>query len=67
MRNKIIRSGSRKMAMWAIFSDFTENSTLHGVKYLGKRKRHWFERAFWMIAVVISVIGCSIMIRRVKK
>ena len=66
VRNKIIRSGSRKMAIWAMFSDFTENSTLHGVKYVGKRKRHWIERAFWVIAVLSSFLVCSYMIYKVK-
>ena len=45
-----------------MFSDFTKNSTVHGVKYLGDRKRHWSERAFWIIAFIISVTGCSILI-----
>lgn len=48
-----------------MFADFTRNSTVHGVKYLGEYRRHWVERAFWIIAFLISVIGCSVMIHKV--
>lgn len=48
-----------------MFADFSNNSTVHGVKYLGERRRHWTERAFWIIAFMISVIGCSIMIHKI--
>jgi acid-sensing ion channel, other len=48
-----------------MFADFATNSTVHGVKYLGERRRHWIERAFWVIAFFISVVGCSIMIHKV--
>ena len=32
------------VAIWGMFADFTSNSTVHGVKYLGERRRHWSER-----------------------
>jgi hypothetical protein len=35
-------------AAWGMWEDFTNNSTVHGVKYLGEKKRHWSERAFWV-------------------
>lgn len=30
--------------MWELFSEYTESSSLHGVKYVGEKKRHWIER-----------------------
>lgn len=30
--------------MWELFSEYTESSSLHGVKYVGEKKRHWSER-----------------------
>lgn len=36
------------LAIWGMWEDFTNNSTVHGVKYLGEKKRHWSERAFWV-------------------
>lgn len=52
-------------AAWGLFADFSNNSTVHGVKYLGERRRHWTERFFWVIAFGISVCGCSIMIHKI--
>lgn len=51
--------------MWGIFADFTQNSTVHGVKYLGEYRRHWVERGFWVVAFLLSVFGCSVMIHKV--
>lgn len=59
------RISSLPLAAWGLFSDFSNNSTVHGVKYLGERKRHWVERAFWIIAFGISVIGCSFLISNI--
>ena len=45
-----------------MFSDFTSNSTVHGVRYLGERRRHWSERVFWIIVFLISITLCSFVI-----
>lgn len=45
-----------------MLADFSNNSSVHGVKYLGERRRHWIERGFWIVAFLISVIGCTVMI-----
>jgi acid-sensing ion channel, other len=42
--------------------DFTKNSTIHGVKYLGDRRRHWIEQIFWILAFSASISGCTLMI-----
>ena len=47
-----------------MFHECTSNSTVHGVKYLGERRRHWSERAFWIIAFIVSITGCSFLIIR---
>lgn len=52
-------------AAWSMFADFCNNSTVHGVKYLGEKQRHWSERAFWVMAFIISVTGCTIMIVKI--
>ncbi len=33
-----------KKALWELFSEYSESSSLHGVKYVGEKKRHWVER-----------------------
>lgn len=35
---------------------------MDGMKYIGERDRHWVERAFWIIALIVSVVTCSLMI-----
>jgi acid-sensing ion channel, other len=59
-----IKYGGPLTAAWGLFSDFANNSTVHGVKYLGERRRHWAERFFWIVAFFISVVGCSILIHK---
>jgi len=48
-----------------MFADFTNNSTVHGVKYFGEKDRHWTERLFWIIAFLMSVTGCVFMIMKI--
>lgn len=60
-----IKYGGPWAAAWGMFVEFSSNSTVHGVKYLGERRRHWVERSFWIIAFFVSVIGCSIMIHKI--
>lgn len=56
---------NQSAAASTLLKEFSENSTFHGVKYLGERRRHWIERAFWIIAFSVSVLGCSMMIGRI--
>lgn len=62
---KNIKYGKPLAAIWGMWEDFTNNSTVHGVKYLGEKKRHWSERAFWVMAFLISVFGCTILIMKI--
>ena len=61
-RKKKIKYGGLLAAIWGMFADFTSNSTVHGVKYLGERRRHWSERTFWVFSFLISITGCSVLI-----
>lgn len=38
---------------------------MHGVKYLGEKQRHWLERIFWVIAFMISFLGCCVLINKI--
>lgn len=46
----------------SVLDDFCANSTIHGIKYMGDRKRHWAERVWWLIAFILSIYGCSRLI-----
>lgn len=49
-------------AIWELFSDYSAISTIHGIRYLGEKQRHWFERVWWMFAFSLSVMACGIFI-----
>lgn len=47
---------------WNWFLDYSTNSTIHGVKYVGERDRSYCEKIFWLIFIIISLLGCGYMI-----
>ncbi|XP_031633801.1 pickpocket protein 28-like [Contarinia nasturtii] len=49
-------------AFWELFSDYSDFSTIHGVRYMGEKKRHWIERLFWLFVVIISIVVCSFLV-----
>lgn len=52
------RYGRPIQAVWKVFSEYSETSTVHGVRYLGERRRHWSERIWWILTVSVSVFLC---------
>lgn len=52
----------RVHALWELFSDYSEISTIHGVRYLGEKKRHWSERLWWFIVFILSWVTCGLFI-----
>ncbi|XP_065361239.1 pickpocket protein 28 [Calliphora vicina] len=54
-----IKYGKPSQAAWAIFSEYCDNSTIHGIKYLGEQKRPWLERLFWIMVFVCSIYLCA--------
>lgn len=56
------RYGRQISAIWELFSDYSAISTMHGVRYLGEKKRHWSERVFWLIIFVSSIFACTAFI-----
>ncbi|XP_055693357.1 pickpocket protein 28-like [Lutzomyia longipalpis] len=54
-----IKHGNCRTALWGFFSDYCYNSTIHGVKYLGERRRPWIERVWWGIAFGFSIFLCA--------
>lgn len=51
-------------AFWELFSDYSDYSTIHGVRYMGEKKRHWSERLWWLVVVIISVCFCSYLVNQ---
>lgn len=42
-----------------VFSEYSKTSTVHGVRYLCDKRRHWTERIWWIISVSTSIIMCA--------
>lgn len=62
MKRRQSRYGKQIGAIWELFSDYSAISTIHGVRYLGEKKRHWSERIFWLIAFLLSIFACGVFI-----
>ncbi|PNF15837.1 hypothetical protein B7P43_G09894 [Cryptotermes secundus] len=45
-----------------ILKDFCNNSSIHGLKFLTKPKRHWIERLFWAVCCILSWCGSVLLI-----
>ncbi len=41
---------------------FCMGTSLHGFKYLGEQKRHIFERVFWLVAFIGSLVSSVLLI-----
>lgn len=46
-------------------SEYCENTTIHGVKYLGAKNLSWLERIFWLFVIIFSVLICAILTIRI--
>jgi acid-sensing ion channel, other len=56
---------SSKMNLWKFFTDYSNNTTIQGVKYLGEENRHVAERVFWIISMIICAFCCTITIHQI--
>lgn len=45
--------------------EYCSISSLHGVRYLSERNRHWTEKWWWIIAIGLAMWFCSILIQTV--
>jgi acid-sensing ion channel, other len=45
-----------------LVSDYLDNSSIHGFKYIGDKTRPWFERILWIVIFLISFFGCCKLI-----
>ncbi|XP_055844560.1 pickpocket protein 28-like isoform X2 [Episyrphus balteatus] len=45
-----------------IVIEYFEESSIHGFKYIGERKRPFFDRIIWLFAVIISISLCYYLI-----
>ncbi|XP_021933418.1 sodium channel protein Nach-like isoform X2 [Zootermopsis nevadensis] len=50
-----------KMSIY-ILKDFCNNSSIHGLKFITKPRRHWIERVFWVVCCALSWCGSFLLI-----
>lgn len=41
-----------------VFDEFCKVTSIHGVRHLGNKRWHWFERILWAIAISVSILFC---------
>ncbi|GAB0099612.1 pickpocket protein 28 [Sergentomyia squamirostris] len=58
----IVRHAAIRRETRSLLSEYSDNSTIHGLKYLGGPRRHWPERLWWLVAFVISIYTCGALI-----
>ncbi|KAF5270641.1 hypothetical protein FQA39_LY01379 [Lamprigera yunnana] len=44
------------------FTEYCDNSTIHGLKFLGERQRSWIEKIWWIFFVSLSLYLCTTLI-----
>uniref|UniRef100_A0A336L784 CSON004091 protein n=1 Tax=Culicoides sonorensis TaxID=179676 RepID=A0A336L784_CULSO len=59
---KRIKHGGPCQAAKGIFVEYCHNSSVHGMKYLGERRRTPLERIFWIVMFVLSLYFCGRLI-----
>lgn len=47
------------------FTDYSENCTIQGVKYVGENNRHMSEKIFWLTSIIICFMLCSFTISEI--
>ncbi|KAI5730158.1 hypothetical protein M8J76_010655 [Diaphorina citri] len=45
-----------------IFHEYTQNSSLHGLRYMGNTELHIAERMFWIISFIMAIIASVLLI-----
>ncbi|XP_065086994.1 pickpocket protein 28-like [Ochlerotatus camptorhynchus] len=51
----------------SLFLEYCANSTIHGVKYFGCKRRTLCEKIWWVVTFLISVYGCSRLIQNIYR
>ncbi|PSN34583.1 hypothetical protein C0J52_26311 [Blattella germanica] len=48
-----------------VFHDFCEQTSLHGLKFVGNTTTNWLQRLFWTIAFILAILAASYYINQV--
>lgn len=51
-------------SIWELVADYAQNSSMHCVRYMFDRRRHWTESLLWVLVFGVSVYSCSDLISK---
>ncbi|XP_059608072.1 pickpocket protein 28-like [Phlebotomus argentipes] len=57
-----VRRGALQRETRSLLAEYSDSSTIHGVKYLGGPRRRWPERLWWLLAFGASLYTCGALI-----
>jgi Amiloride-sensitive sodium channel len=64
-KTKRTKCGSWLRVAWGLFSEYSDCSTIHGIRYLGDKQRSWVERVWWIVVLCISMALCGVFIFKI--
>ncbi|XP_055382438.1 pickpocket protein 28-like [Condylostylus longicornis] len=64
---KLIKYSEKNKAIKAIFQEYCDNSTIHGVRYLSEERRPIWEKIFWIFVFSMSIYFCINLILNIYK
>lgn len=50
--------------LWKMFSEYSNESSIHSLQYIGKENIHFVERIFWIAAFIFSFLACTLLIHQ---
>lgn len=62
--DSFLKADKKENAFLDVLSEYTAETSIHGMKYLGKGRGKCVVRIFWIMALVLSVSGCAYLIFR---
>ncbi|KAL9702139.1 hypothetical protein quinque_005657 [Culex quinquefasciatus] len=51
----------------SLFLEYCSNSTIHGIKYFGCKRRTLYEKIWWIVVFLLSVYGCGRLIQNIYR
>lgn len=58
-----LSDSSRNKLSCELFQEYCQNTSIHGVKYIGEPKMRLLDRWWWIISFVVSIVMCFYLIR----
>ncbi|XP_055382439.1 pickpocket protein 28-like [Condylostylus longicornis] len=57
----LIKKGTKIQVLRGIIADYSDATSIHGIKYFGSRNKRWYERIIWFSLVLASMYYGTIL------